>query len=161
MGVRIFEVNGDGLGDIVKFYFDVYIQIWTKHVYLNTGSTWVKDAPWTASLPVHFMDYITCPGKDSGVRIFDANGDGLPDLVQAVQTGDTSGVPIYEKHVYLNTGNGWREDTAWRIPTIFVNNDSTRPQIWNFQTQDINGDGRVDLLESAQVGDISGVPIYT
>ncbi|HEX9503247.1 MAG TPA: toxin TcdB middle/N-terminal domain-containing protein, partial [Patescibacteria group bacterium] len=160
MGVRMFDVNGDGLADIVQSYFDVYSQIWTKHVYLNTGSTWVEDATWTASLPVHFMDYITCPGKDSGVRIFDANGDGLPDLVQAVQTGDTSGVPIYEKHVYLNTGNGWREDTAWRIPTIFVNNDSTRPQIWNFQTQDINGDGRVDLLESAQVGDISGVPLY-
>src|SRR5258708_4994288 len=124
------------------------------------ASTGGKDATCPASLPVHFMDYITCPGKDSGVRIFDANGDGLPVLVQAVQTGDTSGVPIYEKHVYLNTGNGWREDTAWRITSIFVNNDSTRTQIWNFQTQDINGDGRVDLLESAQVGDISGVPIY-
>ncbi len=89
-GVRFFDINGDGLVDIVKAKEGS-----NKEVYLNTGNTWVRSVEW--SLPHVFVDL---GGVDQGVRIVDVNGDGLEDLVQRYEIYGGA----YHATTYVNEG---------------------------------------------------------
>ncbi len=126
-GVRMAEVNGDGLVDIIAAST-------TKVVYLNNGtSTWTASTTW--SFPVSFID---SGNRDQGVQIVDINGDGLADVLQAhyaSTTGTTSAV-------YINDGHGWTEDTGWSVPEVLINDlkDSA------VRLYDYNGDGLVDII---------------
>jgi len=94
LGVELVDVNGDGKTDI----------IWskepgTKQVWLNNGSGWAN-----ASNDWNIPDFFaTSDNKDSGLRILDVNGDGLPDLVRG-------GVP---GNAWFNTGSGWTEHSEY------------------------------------------------
>ncbi len=78
-GVRLIDLNGDGLVDIIKAKHGEPRKVW-----MNNGSTWVEDASWV--VPNDFvvdwynnltqMDYNF---YDNGQRLMDVNGDGLPD----------------------------------------------------------------------------------
>ena len=131
-GVRMAEVNGDGLVDIIAASS-------TKVVYLNNGtSTWMASTTW--SFPVSFID---SGNRDQGVQIVDVNGDGLTDVLHshyASTTGTTTAV-------YTNTGHGWSQDTGWSIPENFVE-DLRDP---GTRLHDFNGDGLVDILRSSSV----------
>jgi hypothetical protein len=73
LGVYVFDVNGDGLPDIVRStttYNEVYIN--------NGDTTWTIDTGYT--VPISFLSSI---GKDRGVRVADMNGDGYQDIIQA------------------------------------------------------------------------------
>jgi len=55
-------------------------------------------------------------GNDTGARLIDLNGDGLPDIVQALQNGTQT------RKVWLNNGAGWTDYTAsWSAPVDFRN----------------------------------------
>ncbi len=74
--------------------------------------------------------------NDYGWRLFDANGDALPDWVRS------NGV---SSALLLNTGTKWSTSTAWTIPVSFsVNNTEQGVRI-----ADVNGDGFMDLVAAS------------
>jgi RHS repeat-associated protein len=106
-GVRIADVNGDGLPDIIQGYTDTggmaHYAAW-----LNTGNGWATSTVWTP--PITFVN---STGWDNGARIADVNGDGLPDIIQGYT--DISGNPHYA--AWLNDGHGWATSTVWTLPS--------------------------------------------
>jgi YD repeat-containing protein len=130
-GIIFADVNGDGYTDVV----------WSKRgggnggqtTYLNNaangGTGWTASAVW--DVPVNqYTDF------SDGATLVDLNGDGLPEIVYAV---DNTIV------VHYNTGAGWRQagdlTTPWDVPPIAAN---LRTGLSQFA--DINGDGLADLV---------------
>ncbi len=76
-GVRIVDVNGDGLPDLVKRQACTASSC--SGVLLNNGTGWKNDTGlWNVSVDLAFVD----GPSNKGVRLTDVNGDGLPDLVK-------------------------------------------------------------------------------
>lgn len=93
LGVRLVDVTGDGLPDILSGYenasgTNVYA------VYMNTGDGWATSTIWTPPIP-----FVSTAGWDNGVRIADVNGDGLPSLLY---DPPTSGSKVFQ----VNTLSG-------------------------------------------------------
>ena len=144
-GLRIADVNGDGLPDLIYGYENSsYIPSYAA--WINTGSGWASDSAWD---PPQAFSYA---GSDTGLRIADVNGDGLPDLIYGYE--NISYVPSYA--AYINTGNGWVSSSTWDPPTAFSYNGSDT----GLRIGDVNGDGLPDLmysyLDSSQVGHYAG-----
>lgn len=137
VGVRIFDVNGDGLQDIVRSRMSG--STLDESVYLNTGdgTGWTQDSGY--SVPIAF---VTTVNSDMGVRIIDMNGDGLLDLVYA---RDISGT--LDDAVYINNGDGtgWTEDTSSSVAKYFTNSGGIDMGV---RQVDVNNDGLVDILYS-------------
>lgn len=128
-GIRMAEVNGDGLIDIIAATS-------TKVVYLNNGTnTWIASTTW--AFPVSFID---SGNRDQGVQLVDVNGDGLADVLRAHYASTTATTTA----VYTNNGHGWTQDTGWTIPEVLVNDlkDSA------VRLYDYTGDGLVDIIFS-------------
>lgn len=148
VGVRvgIFDVNGDGLPDIV----DGRNGDW--EIYLNTGSGFLYGGTWHTE-----DDQITkvrWEGGNAGAGdvakdFFDINGDGLPDIVNSY-TDDP-------RHwdVYLNTGKGFTGPIEWPIPdelgrdgwcNCFTSREVASDTTVRRDTFDIDGDGLPDIV---------------
>ncbi len=150
-GTRLVDLNNDGLADFV-YMITLFNRKptacgasgWQPYgqVYLNTGSGWQDNGPWTATLPTDlfgssdprsttypgfinkYIDYdVSCMvarmhDEDTGVRLTDINGDGLTDWVQYSTMNGVSA-----RTVRLNSGSGFGPDNAaWRdnLPEAFV-----------------------------------------
>ncbi len=124
-GLRLADVNGDGLVDFVKGN-PSDIKTW-----LNTGKGWVQKNSW--NVPGNAV-FINEQGESTGVVIEDVNGDGLNDLVKSKL--------LEEKIVWINNGKGWIESNAWRLPL-----DANLASV-NTQLADINGDGISDVIKA-------------
>jgi len=125
-GVRLADVNGDGLADLL------YAPDGGAHrfrVYLNTGSGWIYDGNW--KIPLAFL---TENQRDAGARLADVNGDGLADIIYA---------SYYFRNVYINTGSGWTHDGTWGVPESFIDNQGRDT---GMRLADVNGDGMIDIL---------------
>lgn len=122
---NLFDVNGDGLTDVVQGGRSSGGSI-TAVARFNDGNGWEA---WTYSMPVALTE---------GVYVLDANGDGLNDLVQSCVGGGCGAV-------YLNTGEAWVKDTTWA--TVSFNfgdwDDDSGARV-----ADINGDNLPDLIKS-------------
>jgi hypothetical protein len=132
-GVRMVDLNGDGLVDMV--WSASWSAGWNpSEAWLNNGSGWT----WAGNfiLPVT----VTIDGKDNGVRFVDLNGDGLPDIVQyATWNGWTTFAGAW-----LNNGNGWAyapQFTPGGQITIDGKDNGVR-------FLDLNGDGKVDHVQN-------------
>lgn len=136
-GVRLVDVDGDGFADVVRSINVTGTS--TREVYLNDGSGWTLSGSW--SIP---LDFTNNSGDDFGVRLFDVNGDGLPDLVYAI---DNSAGPDVQD-IYLNTGGGWSYDSSWTIPSGVFFTESLNRSDLGIRMDDVNGDGLLDLLQS-------------
>jgi len=93
-GVRVSDMNGDGLMDIVILN---YLEGWggaQRAGYLNTGSGFVLH---NEMLPP--SGYFSIQGADGGMQIADLNGDGFPDFVGANYLDGWGGA---DQHTYLN-----------------------------------------------------------
>jgi RHS repeat-associated protein len=138
--VRIEDVNGDGLPDLVQSY--QLLGSSNKRVWINNGTGWTLDPQW--NVPVYFStNDIFTNYYDSGVRFADINGDGLPDIIQNwghSGTGTTTS--------WLNTGSGWVADGLWQPPILFVT-DNTDEHV---RIADVNGDNLPDLILSGAFG---------
>jgi RHS repeat-associated protein len=119
----------------------------TKFSYAPSSKQWVKDA--SLSLPASFG---TSSSHDTGSRMIDVNGDSLPDVLLAYYS--------FPNKVYLNTGNGFKEDPNWYIPVKFANANANDNGV---MFADVNGDGLVDLLRKDASNDtqFNGVYINT
>jgi YD repeat-containing protein len=146
-GVRIVDINGDGLVDILchnERTSDSNCAKFDPKIYLNNGAGGWTDVSSTWLFPVMpnqspdrevFLTYSSATGNssDSGLRTIDLNGDGLTDLVRG--NGAT-------KYVFINTGSGWVYDASSTIPMPFLNGQTDT----GIRMADINGDGLVDIL---------------
>lgn len=134
-GVRIADVNGDGLDDLIQAYGSS-----ARHVWINKGdgTGWVQDTGYT--IPV---DFLTTGGYDMGVRLIDVNGDGLVDLAYARTNNG-----VVDKALYVNRGDGtgWVQDTSFSIPIGFVDGGTTLDI--GVREPDVNGDMLTDILQS-------------
>ncbi len=130
LGVRFIDVNGDSLTDIVRS------SAGSSTVYVNSGLGWQASTTWT--VPV---DFVTSTGADNYVRLEDANGDGLPDLLQSYSTNGS----VTQNRIYINSGSGWSLDTRRTIPVSFGDVQTTESGV---RLADVNGDGLVDIVQS-------------
>jgi len=141
LGVRMADINGDGLTDIVKGYRDI------KEIYINHYPDWSTST--TYSLPDSF---ISGDNFDDGLRLADVNGDNLVDLIKAVYLQDE----VREiRAVYINNGTNWVLDPSWIFPLNFVRHDDSGAGIRSFdlgtRMADINGDGLVDVVLGSNI----------
>ena len=142
MGIRFIDINGDRLEDAVISRQQEFSGGSTiKKVYINNGKNFVEA---NFSIPGYFIeDQIygspvcdTRYGVDKGIRFVDVNGDGFVDIVK----GESN-----TKEVYLNNGTGWKLDSSWVFPTVFVNSLFEDQGV---RVADVNGDGFVDILKT-------------
>ncbi len=159
LGVRLDEVNGDGLPDLL-------IASDSNHaVYLNTGAGWEENGDWDLAdpdladpirgWPVNFAR--TSDGNPStseavGVNLVDINPDGLVDIVRAFDHTTENDRPCSELdtalcQVFLNTGHGFAE-SDWSFPLPF----RRLGQDYAVQLVDANGDGYPDVLGGLRIG---------
>jgi RHS repeat-associated protein len=132
-GVRVADVNGDGLPDIIQGFYNGTAT--TSVAYINTGTGWVVSSTWNPSID------FSNSGTDTGARIADVNGDGLPDIIQSYS--DVSGVTHYA--AYINNGNGWTLNPVWNPPALFIASGTTDV---GTRLADVNGDGLPDVVQA-------------
>jgi YD repeat-containing protein len=99
-GIRLGDVNGDGLIDIIK---GIKSDLETcnlgtdRQAYINTGNGWSRNDSYAP--PTNNFCFVKFAGQDLGVRMGDLNGDSLVDLSIA-RAGNNE---------YCYVGNGVRE----------------------------------------------------
>lgn len=130
-GTEFVDVNGDGKTDIIQ------ANNASGNVYLNTGSGWTSSTIW------QFPTVLINTSTDAGARVVDLNGDGLPDIIRSSPA---------QQQAWLNNGSGWVITSSWAPPVQFVN---STPADTGVRLADVNGDGLVDLVQSAE-SDSSG-----
>lgn len=149
-GVRIEDINNDGLPDLVRG--NGKSSPYTR-IYTNNGHGWVLNASWNLPDCISSNDHgcFIRTNEDTGVRFADVNGDGLPDLVR----GNERRSP-YNK-IWINNGTGWKEDINWKLPEC-SSSDSTgcfvsspRGNDTGVRLVDLNNDGLVDLIRGNQL----------
>ena len=128
-GVRIADVNGDGLPDILSYDANSSSTAW-----INTGSGWVASSTWDPPTPFETN------GLDDGVRIADVNGDGLPDILSDWLDGNG----VQHPDAWINNGHGWTEDKNWDPPVAFATGNGGVDE--GTRIADVNGDGLPDIL---------------
>jgi len=146
--VRVVDVNGDGLADLLyaNYFYDG-----TWHTdystYINNGHGWTLDPSWNPPMALENSS------QDNGVKIVDVNGDGLPDLLYANSFYDGAWEMSYA--AYINNGHGWTNDPAWYSPVTLSANDSDI----GVRVVDVNGDGLADLIYNDAVNGSLGAYI--
>jgi len=143
-GVRLVDVNADGLIDVVRSKKNA-----GRQIYLNNGAGFdgTPSSAWTIPL-----DLVDDKGKDQGFFFLDLNRDNLPDLLQIREQDGTGGYQGTDRTAYLNNGSTWVSNSAWSSNINTVNHFTLKDGASGSNPEgptlpvDLNGDGRVDLF---------------
>ena len=130
------DIDGNGLDDLV---IGGNSQIRSQVLLQQPNGSFVQRALEPGA------PYATTYEKDQGMLLFDANGDGKPDLYIA-RGGylDQEGSRSYQDKLYINDGKGnFKEDTS-ALPENHISKLCVR-------AMDINHDGKLDLFVSGRV----------
>ncbi|MFC5048659.1 FG-GAP-like repeat-containing protein [Aquimarina hainanensis] len=156
------DINGDSLPDIVRWYIygdnNYSTSDYGNNVFINTGNGFVEDT--TFSLPTESNGRVLKLGEQKtygGTYFQDINGDGLPDFIRWSKLGDNNySTSDYGNNVFINTGNGFVEDTTFSLPTESngrVLKLGEQKTYGGTYFQDINGDGLPDFIRWSKLGD--------
>lgn len=132
-GVRVMDVNGDGLADVIRTIYNSSNGLSSWYVWKSTGTAWTSQTMW-------LDDYLHAYFQRDDVTLTDVNGDGLPDIVKSFDNGLAD-----EWKVIYNRGGSWTATWQTWIPTsanidIDVHNSNTK-------IADTDGDGLADILK--------------
>ncbi len=157
--VRVLDVNGDGLKDIVKS-FNVQVGGVDQPIFwvlVNNGHGWEQDTNWTQPT-FSFVDgqQQTVEGKfvfTNQVDVGDWNGDGKDDLIKFWKEG----ADLQHAVVLLNNGSGWTQNEEISVDTPTYSNYCSSGNIYitsgnaslNDHFIDLNGDGLLDFVRAS------------
>ena len=172
----LIDVNGDGLLDWVRsLYFPRVGE--RRETYLNTGATWLRntayDFPQGAVIDDYRNNHKLKGAPVKRTELIDLNGDGLVDLIQGLKSPDRSDYKSeVHRKVWLNTGNGWKSNTDYILPSSESISDYTRldqyTRLYGREIRgpdqllrrgdftDLNGDGLVDWVSSYRDPNVPG-----
>ncbi len=165
-GIRLLDLNGDGLPDIVYFRQGQSADKDEKGAYINTGSGWLPVAGLVPPKPFA-ADHIT----GNPVQFVDVDGDGFIDILYSYERANGTKERGYYRNVPCGPNNSedqkvcdpnrtWdpRIDRKWVLQekSPGVPSDLAPPADFPFakegvgdlgvQIVDINGDGRADII---------------
>jgi hypothetical protein len=103
----------------------------------------LAQAPW----PLHTIDN-SLKGAD-GVRLQDANGDGLPDIATGWEESATVRIYFHPGHKRVRQIQAWPAKTVGQV---------CRPEDAVFA--DLDGDGRQDVISACEEGQPTGVYVH-
>lgn len=154
--VRIADVNGDGLADLIVSYEiegspDPTQNGVVKQVWLNNGHSWVLSSGWTIPIIFEFSNRNTGSGFTSPAEFIDVNGDGKADIIVCNSFNNPP-------QVFINNGHGWDDASSIWIfaPCVLPGNNGGT----SLALGDLNGDGLPDYLFANQQA-IPGTPGQT
>jgi RHS repeat-associated protein len=131
-GIRLMDINGDGLVDILKSFRNKEKANETG-AWLNNGESWVPTANYVPTVSGNTLVFASESGEDTGVRTLDINGDFIEDIF--VWKKDTSGAD--EKATFINQslrrdiltsvtdGMDFRVQFYYRTMTVGFKSDGT------------------------------------
>lgn len=148
-GVRLGDINGDGLVDLIQIYLEPNKASAKKRVYINTGTSFISSPSYTSSLP---DTYFSHDRHDMGTRLVDINGDSLLDLVQIWDGHSYYYGGSDQRKVYLNTGSGFDYNHFYSVnlpETYFSARTDKGDGNYDLGTRfaDLNGDSLPDLVQ--------------
>ena len=155
--IRVFDVNGDGLVDVVKTA-GTALEVWFALGRYPGGDGLFGSAQWTgpaaASLSMEpvmrCVPHSSTPVRfsDSDIKLADMNGDGLTDIVR-VRKGDIRYWPGRGDGTF-GTGPLGCEGGTFSTNSYVQMADSpwyTDPDNSGLRFNDVNGDGTADLVQ--------------
>jgi RHS repeat-associated protein len=138
LGVRLVDINADGLTDIIRSYYLLQNNGWTpgfaptgdiREVFLNTGSSLVQ-ASSTALLPTvvsnNWFDYGYNAYKSNAAAMYDKNGDGITDIGGVLNIAKRQDIL---KKVILPTGGALEVSYRGSAELAPTNTVSTSPKL--------------------------------
>ncbi len=153
IGIRLTDVNGDGLTDIVKAY-ETGAPNGISDIWINNGTGWNNQTSYYPDCETNdrYLCFVSSAGADYGTSLIDVNNDNLVDIVKAQSTGAGSDGTEARSDVWINNGTGWNNNTVWYYPgcehqhkpLCFVTSTGAD---YGVRVTDVNGDGLVDIIK--------------
>jgi RHS repeat-associated protein len=118
------DFNDDGLLDYVRANGETY------QAFVNTGTGWAPNAAMTQVLTDLEVAFASAEGKGTGTTMADINGDGVGDLITAVENGVQNRIVLSDtlrsgKLVRATSTLGEVTEIAWTTSTRFDNTTSS------------------------------------
>jgi RHS repeat-associated protein len=123
------DINGDGYQDFVSL--KVNGTTWARQIWWGSSSGTFSAGPTDSG-----MDYTTT----GHYFVADVNGDGMQDMIELCGSSTHCGTTNYIRHIWLSNGGAFTsgsQDTG-----LSYNGNQSQ-----FFTEDINGDGKADMVQ--------------